>query len=148
MLRGEGRTGVWTWFFSGEGKGSEKGELELHRYPDSDVRCDESLRDSRRAVSEGQIWAGQVMVKGLEVLASVCSGEDEAEPVPLWAVCGEHDRMWLWDCLVLCLGYWAVPEEVGALHGSCCVPGDRELKLPCIQIFLSFFSTPVISSLL
>lgn len=41
--------------FSGEGKASDKGELELLRYPDSDVRGDESLWDNRRAVSEGQI---------------------------------------------------------------------------------------------
>lgn len=43
----------------------------------------ESLGDSRRAGSEGHIWAGQVMVKDPEVLTSVCSGEGKAEPVPL-----------------------------------------------------------------
>lgn len=100
----------------------------------------ESLWDSRRAAPEGQIRAGQVMVKDPEVLASVCSREGKAEPVPLWAGGGEHGRMWLWEYPVLCFGCCSVPEEAGAPHGSCCVPRDRELKVPAALVLQSDFS--------
>lgn len=105
----------------------------------------ESLWDSRRAGSEGQIPAGQFMVKDPEVLDSICSGEGKAEPVPLWAVGGEQDRMWLWDYSVLCFGYWSVPEKlVLPIDPAVCLGiGSSKPQLPlsftaCTQIFHSF----------
>lgn len=47
--KGRGRDGGTNVTFSGEGKGNEKGELELHRNPGSDVRCGEKREDTHRA---------------------------------------------------------------------------------------------------
>lgn len=49
---GRERDGGMNVNFSGEGKGSIKGELELRRYPDIDVRCDEKREGIHRAVGQ------------------------------------------------------------------------------------------------
>lgn len=62
----------------------------------------ETLQNSRRALSEGQDWTGQLMAECSEVSASVYSREGKAEPVTLWAgaVGGEENATWLWDSIL------------------------------------------------
>lgn len=155
MLRGEGGKGVWIGFLVArvrEEKGRAWNYMGIQTALQGMVRRGrvlkehETLWDSRRAISEGQVWAGQLMAGGSEVSASVCSGEGKVEPVPLWAgaVGGEQNSTWLWDSPVLVpvTPSWLLVCAGGklVLCMDPAVPSEGELKLPtALVLHLSVF---------